>query len=213
MNNSIDGNETTPEDRKSMALIVHVIYFILLASIFAIGYSNDNESILPIIITFTVIAAIGAYLANGLMELYKIIGIIVIVSFVFNFVATKEILQRNKLEDSYSNLLYENKNYANTENAKKIRTALESYSPESYKIAFNAIKKRNQNKSQDIDNVLNLVSAIKNITPELTPELKLAMADNFVSIEEYTLLKDQAIKNISSKKLTTEQLVLLGSIK
>jgi hypothetical protein len=60
---------------------------------------------------------------------------------------------------------------------------------------------------------MNLVNAIKNITPELIPDLKVAMADNFVSLEEYNLLKNQAIKNISSKKLTNEQLVLLGSIK
>lgn len=212
MNDSIE-EDGTENDKKIVASLIHIFYFILLASMVALSFQTGKESIMTMAIITTIIAAIAACLANGLKELYKILGIVVILSLLFNFVITKETLQRNKIENAYSSLIYQNKNYANTENAKKIRTALEGHNSENYKIALNTIKNYYQNESQDLDRVMNLVSAIKNITPELIPELKVAMADNFVSLEEYNLLKNQAIKNISSKKLTNEQLVLLGSIK
>jgi hypothetical protein len=212
MNNLIE-EDVAKNDRKIVASLIHVFYFTLLASMVALSFQTGKDSIMTMAIVTTIIAAIAVCLANGLKELYKILGIVVILSILFNFVITKETLQRNKIENAYNSFIYQNKNYANTENAKKIRTALEDHNSENYKIALNTIKNYYQNESQDLDRVINLVSAIKNITPELIPDLKVAMADNFVSLEEYNLLKNQAIKNISSKKLTNEQLVLLGSIK
>jgi hypothetical protein len=212
MNNLIE-EDVAENDRKIVASLIHVFYFMLLAGIVALSFQNGNESVLTIAIVTTIIAAIATCLANGLKELYKIVGIVIVLSLVFNFIITKEGLQKNKIETSYNNLIYQNKNYANTENAKNIKKALENYNAENYKVALETLRKYNQNESQDLDRVMNLVNAIKNITPELIPDLKVAMADNFVSLEEYNLLKDQTIKNISSKKLTNEQLVLLGSIK
>jgi hypothetical protein len=212
MNNLIE-EDVAENDRKIVASLIHVFYFMLLAGIVALSFQNGNESVLMIAIVTTIIAAIATCLANGLKELYKIVGIVIVLSLVFNFIITKEGLQKNKIETSYNNLIYQNKNYANTENAKNIKKALENYNAENYKVALETLRKYNQNESQDLDRVMNLVNAIKNITPELIPDLKVAMADNFVSLEEYNLLKNQAIKNISSKKLTNEQLVLLGSIK
>lgn len=213
MDNTIEKEKPIDNEREITASIIHVFYFVLLSMGVAVGFQNGNESIMTIAIVITIIAAIATCIANGPKELYKIIGIVVALSLVFNFVITKEWLQKNKIEKSYNNLIYQNKNYANTENAKNIKKALENYNAENYKVAFATLRKYNQNESQDLDKVMNLVSAIKNITPELTSDLKVAMADNFVSLEEYNLLKDQTIKNISSKKLTNEQLVLLGSIK
>lgn len=213
MDNSIEKEQSEDNERELTASIIHFFYFILLAMGVTLGLQNGNESIMTVAIVITFIAAIATWIANGPKELYKIVGIIVSLSLVFNFVVTKEWLQKNKIEKSYNNLIYQNKNYANTENAKNIKKALENYNAENYKVAFATLRKYNQNESQDLDKVMNLVSTIKTITPELIPDLKVAMADNFVSLEEYNLLKDQTIKNISSKKLTNEQLVLLGSIK
>lgn len=212
MDNLVESNETTDNDRKSIAIVIHVIYSIMLLAALAAGLSIGNES-LTMAIVFTVIAAVGVCLANGFKELYKTLGIILVVSVVFNFVLTKEMLQKNRIENAYSSFIYQNKNYENTENGQIIKKALEGYTAENYKAALSLLRNYNENHSQDLDKVMNLVTAIKQITPELIPDLKVAMNDNFVSIQEYESLRQKTIKNISLAKLTNEQLVLLGSIK
>lgn len=212
MDNLAESNETTDNDRKSIAIVIHVIYSIMLLAALAAGLSIGNES-LTMAIVFTVIAAVGVCLANGFKELYKTLGIILVVSVVFNFVLTKEMLQKNRIENAYSSFIYQNKNYENTENGQIIKKALEGYTAENYKAALSLLRNYNENHSQDLDKVMNLVTAIKQITPELIPDLKVAMNDNFVSIQEYESLRQKTIKNISLAKLTNEQLVLLGSIK
>lgn len=212
MDNLVESNETTDNDRKSIAIVIHVIYSIMLLAALAAGLSIGNES-LTMAIVFTVIATVGVCLANGFKELYKTLGIILVVSVVFNFVLTKEMLQKNRIENAYSSFIYQNKNYENTENGQIIKKALEGYTAENYKAALSLLRNYNENHSQDLDKVMNLVTAIKQITPELIPDLKVAMNDNFVSIQEYESLRQKTIKNISLAKLTNEQLVLLGSIK
>lgn len=212
MDNLVESNETTDSDRKSIAIVIHVIYSIMLLAALAAGLSIGNES-LTMAIVFTVIAAVGVCLANGFKELYKTLGIVLVVSVVFNFVLTKEMLQKNRIENAYSSFIYQNKNYENTENGQIIKKALEGYTAENYKAALSLLRNYNENHSQDLDKVMNLVTAIKQITPELIPDLKVAMNDNFVSIQEYESLRQKTIKNISLAKLTNEQLVLLGSIK
>lgn len=212
MDNLAESNETTDNDRKSIAIVIHVIYSIMLLAALAAGLSIGNES-LTMAIVFTVIAAVGVCLANGFKELYKTLGIVLVVSVVFNFVLTKEMLQKNRIDNAYSSFIYQNKNYENTENGQIIKKALEGYTAENYKAALSLLRNYNENHSQDLDKVMNLVTAIKQITPELIPDLKVAMNDNFVSIQEYESLRQKTIKNISLAKLTNEQLVLLGSIK
>ena len=212
MDNLVESNETTDSDRKSIAIVIHVIYSIMLLAALAAGLSIGNES-LTMAIVFTVIAAVGVCLANGFKELYKTLGIVLVVSVVFNFVLTKEMLQKNRIENAYSSFIYQNKNYENTENGQIIKKALEGYTAENYKAALSLLRNYDENHSQDLDKVMNLVTAIKQITPELIPDLKVAMNDNFVSIQEYESLRQKTIKNISLAKLTNEQLVLLGSIK
>lgn len=212
MDNLAESNETTDNDRKSIAIVIHVIYSIMLLAALAAGLSIGNES-LTMAIVFTVIAAVGVCLANGFKELYKTLGIVLVVSVVFNFVLTKEMLQKNRIDNAYSSFIYQNKNYENTENGQIIKKALEGYTAENYKAALSLLRNYDENHSQDLDKVMNLVTAIKQITPELIPDLKVAMNDNFVSIQEYESLRQKTIKNISLAKLTNEQLVLLGSIK
>lgn len=212
MDNLVESNETADNDRKSIAIVIHVIYSIMLLAALAAGLSVGNEN-LTMGIIFTVIAAVGVCLANGFKELYKTLGIILVVSVVFNFVLTKEMLQKNRIENAYSSFIYQNKNYENTENGQILKKALEGYTAENYKAALSLLRKYDENHSQDLDKVVNLVTAIKQITPELIPDLKVAMNDNFVSIQEYESLRQKTIKNISLAKLTNEQLVLLGSIK
>ena len=212
MDNLVESNETTDSDRKSIAIVIHVIYSIMLLAVLAAGLSFGNEN-LTMEIIFTVIAAVGVCLANGFKELYKTLGIVLVVSVVFNFVLTKEMLQKNRIDNAYSSFIYQNKNYENTENGQIIKKALEGYTAENYKAALSLLRNYNENHSQDLDKVMNLVTAIKQITPELIPDLKVAMNDNFVSIQEYESLRQKTIKNISLAKLTNEQLVLLGSIK
>lgn len=212
MDNLVKSNETNDNDRKSIAIVIHVIYSIMLLAVLAAGLSFGNEN-LTMEIIFTVIAAVGVCLANGFKELYKTLGIVLVVSVVFNFVLTKEMLQKNRIDNAYSSFIYQNKNYENTENGHILKKALEGYNAENYKAALSLLRNYDENHSQDLDKVMNLVTAIKQITPELIPDLKVAMNDNFVSIQEYESLRQKTIKNISLAKLTNEQLVLLGSIK
>lgn len=171
MDNLVESNETTDNDRKSIAIVIHVIYSIMLLAALAAGLSIGNES-LTMAIVFTVIAAVGVCLANGFKELYKTLGIVLVVSVVFNFVLTKEMLQKNRIENAYSSFIYQNKNYENTENGQIIKKALEGYTAENYKAALSLLRNYNENHSQDLDKVMNLVTAIKQITPELIPFLK-----------------------------------------
>jgi energy-coupling factor transporter transmembrane protein EcfT len=212
MDNLMKNNETTDNDRKSIAIVIHVIYSIMLLAGLAAGLSVGNE-FMTMAIVFTVIAAVGVCLANGFKELYKTLGIVLVVSIVFNFVLTKEMLQKNRIENAYSSFIYQNKNYENTENGQILKKALEGYTTENYNAALKLLRNYDENYSQDLDKVVNLVTAIKQITPELIPDLKAAMNDNFVSIQEYRSLRQKTIKNITLAKLTNEQLVLLGSIK
>lgn len=212
MDNLTKSNEVTESDRKSIAIVIHVIYSIMLLAGLATGLSFGNEP-MTMAIVFTVIAAVGVCLANGFKELYKTLGIILFASVVFNFVLPKEMLQKNRIENAYSSFIYQNKNYENTENGQILKKALEGYNAENYKSALSLLRNYDENHSQDLDKVVNLVTAIKQITPELIPDLKTAMNDNFVSIQEYESLREKTIKNISLAKLTNEQLVLLGSIK
>jgi hypothetical protein len=212
MDNLMKCDKTTENDRKGIAIVIHVIYSIMLLAGLAAGLSVGNEN-LTMGIIFTVIAAVGVCLANGFKELYKTLGIILFASIVFNFVLTKEMLQKNRIENAYSSFIYQNKNYENTENGQTLKKALEGYNAENYKAALSLLRNYDENHSQDLDKVVNLVTAIKQITPELIPDLKAAMNDNFVSIQEYESLRQKTIKNISLAKLTNEQLVLLGSIK
>lgn len=213
MNETIGETEITKSDKKAFAILVHVMYFIILSCAFFAGLSYHNDSTINNAFIITIVAAIAACLINGFKQIYITLTIAVIVSLFFNFVITKEVLQQNKLEKFYTSHLYQNQNYANTENGKIIKEALEAYNDDNYKVAFDVLKKYDQNESKNIEDVMNLVNVTKAITPELIPDLKVAMADNFVSVEEYNILRQKAIKNITSKKLTTEQLVLLGSIK
>lgn len=213
MNETIGEDEITKSDKKAFAIVVHVLYFSILSCGVAAGMSNHNDSLINGALILTIIAGVVACLINGLKQISITLAIALLVSLFFNFVITKEVLQQNKLEKFYSSHLYQNQNYANTENGKIIKKALEAYNEDNYKIAFDVLKKHDQNESKNIEDVMNLVNVTKAITPELIPDLKVAMADDFVSIEEYNILKEKAVKNITSKKLTTEQLVLLGSIK
>jgi len=213
MDNTIKKENVSIEDRKIIANLIHFFYLAFVSIIIVGGLSHNSESTITFVAVLTIIAATATCFTNGFKELYTTLGIVILLSVVFNVFITKETLQKNRLDKVYSSFVYQNENYANTENAKNIKKALEDYNPENTKIAFDSLKKYDQNISQDLDKVMNLISAVKAITPELIPELKVAMNDNFVSIDEYNVLKQKAIKNISSKKLTNEQLVLLGSIK
>ena len=68
MDNLVKSNETNDNDRKSIAIVIHVIYSIMLLAVLAAGLSFGNEN-LTMEIIFTVIAAVGVCLANGFKEL------------------------------------------------------------------------------------------------------------------------------------------------
>ena len=201
MNNLIKSNEMTEGDRKCIAIVIHVIYFLMLFAGLAAGLSFGNDMLIMEIV-FTIIAGVTACLTNGFKELKITFSIILFASIVFNFVLPKEILQKNRIENAYSSFIYQNKNYENTKNGQIVKKALEGYNAENYKAALSVLRNYDGNHSQDLDKVVNLVNVIKQITPELIPDLKTAMNDNFVSIQEYESLRQKTIKNISLAKLT-----------
>lgn len=205
--------DTSIEDGKiEVSWTANLMYALTIFTIIPAGMNYNNSSWIEVAI-LTLIAAAVIYYKGKIKYLYATAGILIVASLIFNFIITKEYIQTKKLNEHYSKYINENENYANTENAKKIKAAIDHYSDENADIAYNALGHKDQNQSQDIDKVINLTNAIKQLTPELKAELKVAMADNFVSIEEYNQLRDKTLKNISLSTLTNEQLVLLGSLK
>jgi len=208
MNNSL-----SKEDRRLTLIGIYIFYsFIMFMGIY-ISLKNNNESIISTTIIFTMIGVIGSFCVSGIKSSLNIVGISILATIFFHSIITKEMIQTEKFKNSYNHLISKNENYKNTENARKIRVAIEAYSQENAKIAYDVLKNKNQNTSQDIDKVMNLINVIKQTTPELIPELKIVMTDNFMSLEEYNSLREKTLKNISLATLTNEQLVLLGSIK
>lgn len=203
----------TDDDRKGIAICTHVVYSLLIFLAIPAAIRHNNESPWITAFVLTLIAAAILFFTKNPKEIYKTVSIFIISIVVFNFVITKEYLQVKMLKESYNSFVKLNENYANTENAKTIKKAIDNYNAKNADSAYKVFINKDQNRSQDIEKVINLVNAIKEITPELKPDLKLALADNFISIDEYNSLKEKTIKNISLKTLSNEQLVLLGSIK
>lgn len=219
MNNYTTENEQrkaiTEEDKTAIGWIIHIIYAALSFFYIIMSLRFNTEFITTGFITTTLAVIVITCWLKGVKELLKTTIILLAGFIIFSFIWTKNDLQLSFLNGKYDFFIHENKNFANTENALIIREAINNNTEENYNKAFATIKNRDQNLSEETTKVFNLVNVVKNITPELKDELKNILADNFVSKEEYLMLKSKTIEKIQAKinTLNSEQLVLLGSIK
>jgi hypothetical protein len=217
INNTFESNSkmAAKENKAGIGIIVYLFYIVM-----SVGYivikSQVNKEIVTtgFIITTAITIGLICWL-RGFKDLYKVAVMIGAGIIIFCFVITKEDIQRKYMSNKYDYYIGLNSNFENTDNAHIIKEAIDAYSNENYNKALAVIKNRDQNNSETLDRVFNLANVIKELTPELKGDLKVALKDNFVSIEEYKILKLKTVENIQAKidTLTTEQLILLGSIK
>lgn len=126
--------------------------------------------------------------------------------FIFNYNTEEKSYVSNVMQSKYNYLLKNDKNYINSLQSDKLKTAIKDYKPNDF---ISILKDKNDNIKINQEKINNLFEVVMKIAPDRAMLLLKYTKDNYLTVNEYNDIRDKILKDFKDKELNLLQKSLL----